>query len=51
MKEGSGKRVLNCGSAGEADGMVRKPVDPSLAPLPDKIPFGTTKVSSPEENW
>jgi len=26
-------------------------VDPSLAPLPDKIPLLFSRVSSPEENW
>jgi hypothetical protein len=31
--------------------MERTPVDPSLAPLPDKIPLLVSRVSSPEENW
>jgi len=39
------------GSNDSASGMERTPVDPSLAPLPDKIPLLFSRVSSPEENW
>lgn len=42
---------MNCGNAGEEIGMERVPVDPSLAPLPDKIPPEVSRVSCPEENW